>query len=87
MVDNDEYGEPIIGDHVVILFNADHANEIPFALPELAGENDWECLFDTAIEKQKNPKPQRKQKVDAKSISAASLQVAASCPMAVFTAR
>ena len=33
-IDVDEYGEPIVGDHVLILFNADHANEIAFALPE-----------------------------------------------------
>ena len=28
---------PIIGDHLLILFNADHATEIPFALPKVEG--------------------------------------------------
>ena len=36
-IDVDEYGTPIIGDHLLILFNADHATEIPFALPKLLG--------------------------------------------------
>ncbi|MBA4104353.1 MAG: glycogen debranching enzyme GlgX [Pirellula sp.] len=87
MIDNDEYGEPIIGDHIVILFNADHANEIPFALPELGGENDWECLFDTAVEaKPEEPKAATEAKVDAKSISTARAYKLRPCSMAVFTA-
>ena len=87
LVDNDEYGEPIIGDHVVILFNADHANEIPFALPELEGENDWECLFDTAIDgKKEEPKAATEAKVDAKSLSTARAYKLRPCSMAVFTA-
>jgi isoamylase len=86
LVDNDEYGEPIIGDHIVILFNADHANEIPFALPELNGGTDWECLFDTAIEKKEEPKAATEAKVDAKSISAARAYKLRPCSMAVFTA-
>jgi isoamylase len=86
MIDNDEYGEPIIGDHIVILFNADHANEIPFALPELNGGNEWECLFDTAIEKKEEPKAATEAKVDAKSISAARAYKLRPCSMAVFTA-
>ncbi|MBL9163980.1 MAG: glycogen debranching protein GlgX [Planctomycetaceae bacterium] len=87
MVDNDEYGEPIIGDHIVILFNADHANEIPFALPELNGEIDWECLFDTAIdEKCGDLKTATEAKVDAKSVSTARAYKLRPCSMAVFTA-
>ncbi len=54
MIDNDEYGEPIIGDHILILFNADHSVEIPFQLPKLPGGGEWERLFDTA----EQPTPQ-----------------------------
>jgi glycogen operon protein len=48
MIDHDEYGEPIIGDNILILFNADHSLEIPFALPKLPNGGEWERLFDTA---------------------------------------
>ena len=48
-IDVDEYGTPIIGDHLLILFNADHATEIPFALPKLTDSGPWERLFDTAV--------------------------------------
>ena len=47
-IDVDEYGEPIIGGHLLILFNADHVQEIPFALPTLDGARSWERLVDTA---------------------------------------
>jgi isoamylase len=46
-IDVDEYGESIMADHVLILFNADHANEIPFALPNLK-QFKWTCAFDTS---------------------------------------
>lgn len=46
-IDADEYGEPIIADHVLILFNADHANEISFALPEPTSFN-WCRVLDTS---------------------------------------
>jgi isoamylase len=50
-IDVDEYGTPIIGDHLLILFNADHATEIPFALPKLSADcGHWERLFDTALD-------------------------------------
>ena len=49
-IDVDEYGTPIIGDHLLILFNADHEQKIPFALPKLAPEcGKCERLFDTAL--------------------------------------
>jgi glycogen operon protein len=54
-VDVDEYGEPIIADHILLLFNADHANEIPFTLPHLDDGQPWECLFDTAVQNQDDP--------------------------------
>jgi hypothetical protein len=49
-IDVDEYGDPIIGDCMLILFNADHAVEIPFTLPTVETGEPWTRLFDTAIE-------------------------------------
>jgi glycogen operon protein len=45
--ENDERGEPIIGDTVLILLNAHH-EAIPFTLPTTRKEHRWERLFDTA---------------------------------------
>ncbi len=56
-IDVDDYGEPIIADHILMLFNADHANEIAFTLPHLSSGTPWEWLFDTADFKQEG-KPQ-----------------------------
>jgi isoamylase len=51
-IDVDEYGTPITGDHLLILFNADHEQAIPFALPKLSADcGHWERLFDTALDK------------------------------------
>jgi isoamylase len=47
-VDVDEYGESIIADHILMLFNADHGQEIEFTLPKLATGDPWEFLFDTS---------------------------------------
>jgi glycogen operon protein len=48
-IDVDDQGEEISGDTILILFNADHANEIPFTLPALAEEGQqWQRLLDTA---------------------------------------
>ena len=49
-IDVDEYGEPIIGDHILILFNADHTLKIPFNLPPIETGEPWQRLFDTAID-------------------------------------
>ncbi len=49
-IDVDEYGESIIGGHLLILFNADHVQEIPFALPTLENGAQWERLFDTSLD-------------------------------------
>jgi isoamylase len=47
-VDVDERGEQIKGDSVLILFNADHGNTIPFQLPKPPEEClPWELVFDT----------------------------------------
>ncbi|EMI21746.1 glycogen debranching enzyme GlgX [Rhodopirellula maiorica SM1] len=48
-IDVDEYGEPIIGDHILMLFNADHAQETEFRLPSLADGKLWQRVFDTAL--------------------------------------
>jgi glycogen operon protein len=48
-IDVDEYGEPIIGDHVLMLFNADHASTIPFTLRPVAAGQCWKRVFDTAL--------------------------------------
>jgi isoamylase len=46
-IDVDEHGEPIIGDHVLMLFNSDHQQTFDFTLPELAGGAYWQRIFDT----------------------------------------
>ncbi|MBW3598168.1 MAG: glycogen debranching protein GlgX, partial [Planctomycetes bacterium] len=47
-IDVDEHGEPIIADHILMLFNADHALTIPFTLPATPDEQPWRLLFDAA---------------------------------------
>jgi glycogen operon protein len=47
-LDFDEEGEQISGDTLLLLFNADHANDIPFTLPELDPGEHWQRLLDTA---------------------------------------
>jgi isoamylase len=49
-IDVDEYGDPIIGDCMLILFNADHSIEIPFTLPPVVTGAPWTRRLDTAIE-------------------------------------
>jgi isoamylase len=49
-IDVDEHGEVISGDTLLLLFNADHGTEVPFALPELAQGHYWERLLDTACD-------------------------------------
>jgi isoamylase len=44
--DVDERGEPIVGETLLILFNA-HWEPIPFTLPPHQPERNWECLVDT----------------------------------------
>lgn len=54
-MDIDEYGDPIIGDHLLILYNADHGHPIEFQLPILESGEPWEVVFDTATEVEDNP--------------------------------
>ncbi len=49
-IDVDDYGDPIIGDCMLILFNADHAVEIPFTLPPVETGEPWTRLIDTALD-------------------------------------
>ncbi|MEX2115228.1 MAG: glycogen debranching enzyme GlgX, partial [Pirellulales bacterium] len=46
-IDVDEHGESIRGDTMLLLFNADHVNTIPFALPDPGEGAPWELVFDT----------------------------------------
>jgi isoamylase len=48
-IDVNDYGEPIIGDHVLLLFNADHSLTIPFTLPPVATGEYWHRVVDTAL--------------------------------------
>jgi glycogen operon protein len=47
-IDVDEHGEPICGDTMLLLFNADHANTISFTLPPPENGDPWELVLDTA---------------------------------------
>ncbi len=49
-IDVDEYGEPIIADHILMMFNADHASTISFSLPPVESGEYWYRLLDTAAE-------------------------------------
>jgi len=51
-VDVDERGEDICGDTLLLLFNVDHANTIPFVLPPPGNDDSqpWELVFDTSVE-------------------------------------
>ncbi len=72
-VDVNEYGEPIIADHILLLFNADHGNEIPFTLPHLQSGEPWEWLFDTSVLKEEG-KPQLSSSYALKPCSVAVLR-------------
>jgi glycogen operon protein len=80
-MDVDENGTPIIGDHLLMLFNADHENEITFTLPKAEGAGPWERLFDTAQESTDVDVPEE----DGKDVGAEPYKLAA-CSMAVFRA-
>jgi len=45
--DVDDDGDPIIGETLLILLNADHESQ-PFTLPAHQPDRHWECLSDTA---------------------------------------
>lgn len=47
-VDVDDHGSEISGDTLLILFNGDHGEPIPFTLPELEERRPWERILDTS---------------------------------------
>jgi glycogen operon protein len=81
-IDVDEYGEPIIGGHMLILFNADHVQEIPFALPVIEDATPWERLFDTASGFVDAAAPEE----PGEDVSAAGAYKLKPCSVAVFRA-
>jgi glycogen operon protein len=81
-IDVDEYGTPIIGDHLLILFNADHATDIPFVLPKVKDAEPWERLLDTALESMDIDKPAQK----GADMPKEQPYVVTSCSMAIFRA-
>jgi glycogen operon protein len=74
-IDVDEQGGDVVGDTFLILFNADHGNEIEFKLPAPPVGGPWEMAFDTA--RPDIPPPARPIKS----------YLLAMCSMAVFIAR
>ena len=48
-VDTNEHGERISGDTLLLMFNADHATQIDFVLPELEAGERWLLVLDTAL--------------------------------------
>jgi glycogen operon protein len=81
-IDVDEYGEPIIGGHLLILFNADHVQEIPFALPVTEDATPWERLFDSASGFVDAAAPEE----PGEDVSAAGAYKLAPCSVAAFRA-
>jgi isoamylase len=51
-IDVDEHGEDINGDTILLIFNVDHVNTIPFIIPPPGGDDNgpWEMVFDTAVD-------------------------------------
>ncbi len=74
-IDVDERGAIIQGSTMLILFNGDHGEAIPFTLPPSREESPWELLFDTADEELDCPAP------------AEATYKLQPCSMAVFRAR
>ena len=62
-IDIDEYGETISGDTLLILFNGDHANEIPFTLPKIDAKRYWKLVFDTYGPEWEEVKPKRRGRI------------------------
>ena len=73
-IDVNKRGEPVAGNTMLILFNADHATTVIFHLPSL-GKRDqpWELLFDTYDAETKPWKPKKRANYDIRP-----------CSMAVF---
>jgi glycogen operon protein len=54
-IDVDEHGETICGDHILLLFSADHAKTVDFVLPPPGDGEPWELVFDTARDDESGP--------------------------------
>ncbi|WP_235935012.1 glycogen debranching protein GlgX [Candidatus Laterigemmans baculatus] len=48
-IDVDDHGDQISGDSLLILFNGDHGDPIPFTLPEVEEQGPWERILDTSM--------------------------------------
>lgn len=46
-VDIDAYGEEVEGDTLLVVFNGDHGEAIPFTLPDAPQDSHWEMIFNT----------------------------------------
>ncbi len=47
-VDIDQHGEEVGGDTLLMVFNADHGEPVPFVLPTLKDMDAWQLLLDTS---------------------------------------
>jgi glycogen operon protein len=74
-IDVDEEGEEIRGDTILILFNADHATEIPFSLPVIEEQRPWQRLLDSF-----------QAEVSADEFAGGTIYPLRPCSMAVFRA-
>lgn len=62
-IDVDQHGEHICGDHVLLLFSAEHTNTIPFTLPDPENGEPWMLVFDTAFPDSTEESPPPPEKV------------------------
>jgi glycogen operon protein len=46
-VDVDAYGEEVEGDSLLVLFNGDHGAPLPFVLPDVQTDSQWEVILTT----------------------------------------
>ncbi|MBA3314872.1 MAG: glycogen debranching protein GlgX [Planctomycetaceae bacterium] len=71
-IDVDDQGEPVTGNTMMILFNADHATTVAFHLPTIGkGGAAWELLFDTFDPETKPWKPRKRAHYDVRPCSLA----------------
>ena len=60
----DERGEPIIGDTLLVLLNA-HNDKVPFTLPPLDADQQWQRVFDTVRPHERRPHVQGRRPLSA----------------------
>lgn len=76
-IDVDEHGEPIVGDTMLLMFNADHDHAIPFCFPKPENGDPWELVLDTA----------RPESAAGSSASPGAPYALETCSMAVFCSK